>query len=465
MNTNVNRRDFLKAGSVLTTGSFLVGGTRVHLLAAEQDEPARSHSANDQIQIALIGAGQQGQYDTKTALRLPGVKLVAAADCYDGRLTHCKELWGKDLFTTRNYQEILTRKDIDAVIIAVPDHWHKQAAIDAMNAGKDVYLEKPMIHVYPDGQEIIDAAQNTKRILQVGSQRVSSIIYKKAQQFYQAGAIGELNSVSAWWDRNYAVGAFDASIPPDASTQTIDWPRFLGTAPQIPFNAERFFQWRKWADYGSGVAGDLFVHLFSGTHFITGTHGPTRAMATGGLRFWRDGRDFPDVLMALFDFPQGFNLYLRVNFVAGGPQSDSEGFVFTGSEGTMQIGASGAALLSDSNRDAVTVSGNRHQPDPGYEIDSWAFATQKEFLKEYKEKYHLPQPPGPPPPKESFVAPAKYNDSYDHLKNFFEAVRTRQPVVEDPIFGFRAAAAALLSNLSYEQNRQVRWDPEEMKLL
>jgi hypothetical protein len=141
MSTNVNRRDFLKVGSVLTTGSFLVGGTRVHLLAAEQGEPARPHAANDQIQIALIGAGQQGQYDTRTALRVLGVRLVAAADCYVRRLTHCKELWGQDLFTTRNYQEILARKDIDAVIIAVPDHWHKQAALDALSAGKDVYLE------------------------------------------------------------------------------------------------------------------------------------------------------------------------------------------------------------------------------------------------------------------------------------------------------------------------------------
>ena len=142
-----------------------------------------------------------------------------------------------------------------------------------------------MIHIYSVGPEIIDAARKAQRILQVGSQRVSSLIYKKAQQFYQSGAIGQLNSVTAWWDRNYAVGAFEASIPPDASPETIDWPRFLGTAPQIPFNAEHFFQWRKWRAYGSGVAGDLFVHLFSGTHFITGTHGPTRAMATGGRAF------------------------------------------------------------------------------------------------------------------------------------------------------------------------------------
>jgi predicted dehydrogenase len=438
---------------------------RVHLLAEEQREPAGPHSANDQIQIALIGAGQQGQFDTRTALQVPGVKLLAAADCYDGRLTHCKELWGKDLFTTRDYQEILTRKDIDAVIIAVPDHWHKQAALDALHAGKDVYLEKPMIHVYSEGPELIEAARQTQRILQVGSQRVSSLLYKKAQQFYQAGAIGELNSVTAWWDRNYAVGAFDASIPSDASPETVDWTRFLGATPEIPFNPEQFFQWRKWRAYGGGVAGDLLVHLFSGTHFITGAHGPTRALATGGLRFYKDGREFPDLLMALFDYPQRFNLFLRVNLVSGGPRVDSEGAVFTGNEGTMQISGSGAALGSDSGRDAVTLSGMRYRPDPGFEIGSWALAMQRKFLEEYNQKYHLPQPPGPPPRQESFVPPPGYSESLDHLKNFFAAVRSRQPVVEDAVFGSRAAGAALLSNLSYERGGPVRWDPEEMKLV
>ena len=151
-----------------------------------------------------------------------------------------------------------------------------------MKAGKDVYCEKPMIHLYADGPEMIETARATNRILQVGSQRVSSVIYAKAKELLASGAIGQLNMVTARWDRNSSMGAWNYTVPPDASTETCDWPRFLGTAPKIPFNAEHFFQWRKWKAYGSGVAGDLFVHLFSGTHFITGSHGPTRGMATGG---------------------------------------------------------------------------------------------------------------------------------------------------------------------------------------
>ena len=155
-----------------------------------------------------------------------------------------------------------------------------KAATDAMKAGKDVYCEKPMIHLYSDGPEMIETSRKTGRILQVGSQRVSSVIYAKAKEMLAAGAIGKLNVVSAWWDRNSSMGAWNYTVPPDASEETCDWPRFLGTAPKIPFNAEHFFQWRKWKAYGSGVAGDLFVHLFSGTHFITGSNGPVRGLVS-----------------------------------------------------------------------------------------------------------------------------------------------------------------------------------------
>jgi len=280
--SQLNRRGFIKAAGAASAASLL--SSKIHPLAV-QAEPARPVAANDHIQLALIGAGIQGQGDTKFAVQVPGVKLVAVADCYDGRLAHSKELWGNDLFTTRNYAEILARPDIDAVLIATPDHWHKQAAVDAMKAGKDVYCEKPMIHLYSDGPEMIETARTTNRILQIGSQRVSSMLYIKAKELIEAGAIGQLNMVTARWDRNSAMGAWNYTVPLDASPETCDWPRFLGSAPKIPFNAEHFFQWRKWKAYSSGVAGDLFVHLFSGTHFITGAHGPTRGMATGALRF------------------------------------------------------------------------------------------------------------------------------------------------------------------------------------
>src|SRR3979409_1052223 len=167
----LNRRTFVQSAVKTAT---IAATTRLNPLIAQSSTPP-SKSPNEAIQLALIGAGIQGQGDTRTALQVPGVKLVAVADCYDGRLAHCTELWGSDLFTTRDYREILARKDVDAVLIATPDHWHKQAAVDAMKAGKDVYLEKPMIHAYSEGPEIIQAAHSTNRIIQIGSQRVSSV--------------------------------------------------------------------------------------------------------------------------------------------------------------------------------------------------------------------------------------------------------------------------------------------------
>ena len=456
----MNRRNFFRVAGAGTAASLLTGpiramaseGGSATVLQPAQEEPQTPVAANDHIQIALIGAGGQGQNDTKVAVQVPGVKLVAVADCYDGRLAHSKEVWGADVFTTRDYNEILARKDIDAVIIGTPDHWHKQASIDAMHAGKDVCCEKPMIHLYSDGPAMIEASKATGKILQIGSQRVSSIVYAKAKELLASGAIGELNMVEAHWDRNSSIGAWNYTVPLDASPETCDWPRFLGTAPKIPFNGEQFFQWRKWKAYGSGVAGDLFVHLFSGTHFVTGAKGPTRAMATGGLRFWKDGRNVPDVMLGLFDYPEGFNLSLHVNFVDGG--EESEGLTFTGSEGTIEIGGNG-----------VTVTRVPREKEPGLMIGTFTNAMQAQIEKKYREKYPVQRATETTRVgTDRYVVPQGYSDSYDHFKNFFASVRSRQPVVEDAVFGYRAAGAALLSNLSYEQGKVVGWDPVAMKL-
>jgi predicted dehydrogenase len=451
MSTPINRRSFLKVASSATAASAV--GTKIHALIPPAGEPPVRVSPGDHIQIALIGAGGQGQGDAKTAVQVPGVKIVAVSDCYDGRLEHSKEIWGQDIFTSRDYREVLARTDIDAVIVGTPDHWHKQVSVDAMKAGKDVYCEKPMIHIYSDGPEMIETARTAGRILQIGSQRVSSVVYIKAKELLAAGAIGQLNMVTAHWDRNSTLGAWSYTLPLDASPETCDWPRFLGTAPKIPFNAEHFFQWRKWKAYGTGVAGDLFVHLFSGTHLITGSQGPTRAMATGGLRFWKDGRDANDVLLGLFDYPEGFNLSLRVNFVDGG--EESEGLIFTGSEGTLEIGYN-----------QLTVSRTPREKEPGYTIDTFTTAMQKRVIDSYRQKYPESHTSSPPTVAyEKYVAPEGYRDSYDHFHNFFQAVRSRQPVVEDAVFGYRAAGAALLSNLSVERGAVVKWDPDAMKLV
>ena len=418
----------------------------------------QARSANDKIQIALIGCGGMGQEDARTSVSTGMTKLVAASDCYDGRLERMREQHGSDIFTTRRYEEILSRKDVDAVIVGTPDIWHRQISIDAMKAKKDVYCEKPMVQHVDDGLPVIAAHRESGRIMQVGSQRVSSIVYKKAQEVFQSGALGKLNMVEAWWDRNSAVGAWQYAIPSDASTETCDWERFQGRAEKTDFDPKRFFRWRCYQDYGTGVAGDLFVHLFSGLHFITSSIGPTRVFATGGLHYWSDGRDVPDLFYGIYDYPEtkshpAFNLVLRVNFAAGA--AESQGFRFIGSEAIMTV---------DPN---VTVTATAPETQPGYTIGTFDKDEQWKFLKQYHEKYPEVKP-SPATMRDSHVytydPPPMYNDHFDHHVNFANAVRSRKQVIEDPTFGFRAAGPAVLSNLSYFENRIVEWDPTAMKV-
>ncbi len=441
------RRQFLQGAAA--------AGVAVERAAAGQADQV---SPNDKIRFATIGIGGMGSGDTRTALSIPGNELVAVCDVYDGRLTRAREVFGNNLFTTRDHREILSRKDVDAVIIATPDHWHAQIAIDALNAGKDVYLQKPMVQKVEDGRPLIEAEKKSGRILQVGSQYVSSIIYAKTRELIQAGVIGELNMVEAWLDRNTAIGAWQYSIPPDASPENIDWDRFLGNAPKHPFEPIRLFRWRNYRDYGTAVAGDLFVHLLSGLHVATGSLGPNRVFATGGLRYWKDGRDVADVMLALLDYPAGerhpaFNLALRVNFKCGLPD-ERFGFRFVGSEGTITAGSS------------VVVSKTQPESEPSYTIGTFPKAVQEDFLKEYRKKY----PPKPltseslsPDQELTYAPPPSYNAHLEHHKVFWSSVRSRKPVVEDTLFGFRAAGPALLSNVSYFEERVCKWDPQTLE--
>jgi predicted dehydrogenase len=426
------RRQFLQiagAATVLARGSSA--------LAATSGEKV---PANDHVQIACLGAGGMGQGDTRTALKVPGVKLLAVADIYDGRFTEVREKFGKDVATTRDYREILDRDDIDAVIVGSPDHWHAQMTIDALEKGKDVYCEKPMMHTIEQGRRMLEAEKKTGRILQVGSQMVSSIVVEKAREVLAAGTIGELNLVEGWCNRNSVMGALHWPIPDDASPRTIDWDRFLGQAPKIPFEPARLFRWRLYKDYGTSISGDLFVHLFSGMHVVTGALGPRRVFCSGGLRYWKDGREIPDVMTAVLDYPAvgsrpGFNLTLKVNFEDGSVVSEwgDMGFRFVGNEGVMDLGGK------------LTVSQR-----PPLSRDWDAPAPEGDRLSELTSH--------------TFAPPDGYDPRLDHFANFFAACRARTPVVEDARFGLRAAAPALLCNQSYDERRPVEWNPETFEV-
>jgi predicted dehydrogenase len=458
------RRNFIKqlGGSAL----LLSAGSLKNLAAQEQREKIilaqqKKYSSNDKIQIAGIGMGIMGYNDVNDAIKVPGAQLIACCDLYDGRLAHAKELYGNNIFITKHYEEILKRKDIDAVIVATSDNWHSRICIDAMKAGKAVYSEKPMVHQINQGWDVIHAQQETKKVMQIGSQRVSSIVYAKAKEMYEAGDIGKINSVEAVFNRQSALGAWQYTIPLDASPQTVDWNRYQEFAPKkFMYDPNRFFRWRNYREYGTGVAGDLFVHLLSGLHFITSAKGPEKIYSIGGLTYWKDGRNVPDVMTAVLQYPEApehpaFQVTLRVNFVSGEGET---GFTkITGTEGVMEM-----------HDDGFTIKRHKMSKAPGIggwdSLDTFTNQMQKDLLADYNKKYSAEDQAEPKLNDINYAAPENYNEHIDHLTNFFNSVRTGAPVVEDPVFGFRAAAPCLACNESYFQNKVINWDAEKMKM-
>jgi predicted dehydrogenase len=440
---SLTRRDFMRIGA----GSVAAGAAaKVTLL-----EPAalwgadRTIAPSDRVRFASIGTGTRGCELLAASLAVPGVECVAVCDLYDSRHEAAREAIKAQVPATRSYKEVLDRNDVDAVIVAVPDHQHRRIVVDACAAGKDVYCEKPMSHSVSDGFAMVDAVRKDNRILQVGSQRVSSVVYEKARELYASGALGDVFFIEGSSDRNSPSGAWVYPIPPDANEQTIDWNEFLVGAPKRPFDAARFFRWRCFSDYGEGLAGDLFVHLLSGIHFISGTNQVAlRAQSSGGLFRWKDGREFPDVIETLYDYPN-FRVVLRCNLNNDG----GEPIKFHGTKGTMEI-----------IQQTLTFTPQDVTPKPEtYSTKGWPERLRKQYL----EKWALDNPqPAPLDYKaieaETFTAPFGYSDVSAHQANFFNAVRTRKPTVENEDFGNNTAIGCHLANYAYFKNTIATWD-------
>ena len=443
-----NRRTFIKKAGLAGLGLLSIPAT-----ASKPSVPfqilKRNHRLSDkkQLNYALIGAGGMGTQDIKTALRHEGVNLVAVCDLYSGRIQQAEKTFGTTLFTTDNYKDILRRKDIDVVIIGTPDHWHKQISIDALNAGKHVYCEKPMVHSIDEGHQLINAWKKSGKIFMVGSQGLSSLGNEKAKELLAAGAIGDINYAEGFWARHSPTGAWQYAIPKDASEKTVNWKRYISNTKQRPFDPLRFFRWRNYLDYGTGMSGDLFVHLFSSLHFITNSKGPDTISALGGLRYWKDGREVPDVLLGTFNYPNakehpGFNLSLRCNFVDG--TSGTTYLRIVGSKGSMDV-----------KWEEVVLRTNKISVDDPFEL-----AKMKEQGKKVSKRKKIL-----PPNEVVYKVEDGYKGAhYDHHGNLINAIRNNGKVIEDPVFGFRAAAPALLCNDSYFQKKFFHWDPINMKV-
>lgn len=458
-----SRRKFLQL-----IGATSIAGVASPLsaLAAKQKAEERilmyekKISAGEKIRLGVIGFGVQGHFDLGTALKVPGVELAGICDLYTGRLENAKEMYGKDLFTTRNYKDILDRPDIDAVIIATTDCWHAKITVDALAKGKHVYCEKPMVYKISEGYDVMFAAKKYDKVLQVGSQRVSSIGLAKAKELLAAGEIGNLNMVNAVYDRQSSIGAWEYTIPKDASAATTDWDKFIEVTGKMEFDAKKFFWWRAYKEVGTGVAGDLFIHLLSGTHFITNSKGPETIYSTGQFSHWNDGRNMPDVMSGVMQYGKNtahpaFQMTLQVNFVSG--TGGQEIIRLIGSEGVMDV-----------KGNDITVKHSYMPEAPGFggydSLFTFSKSMQTEMQNDYNAKWTAAQRKRKTKEDVLYKAPVGYDEHLDHFTNFFDAIRTGKPVVEDAEFGFRAAAPALACNESYFSKQIIGWDPENMKL-
>jgi predicted dehydrogenase len=386
--------------------------------------------ANDRITLGVIGTGGRGRYLTERAFVGNKGKFTVEAVCdtFTGNLAKGKDIvatFGKNSpKAVADYREVLADKSIDAVIIATPEHLHHRMLLDALAAGKHVYVEKPLAHTIEECQEIMKAVQKSKSIVQVGTQNRSNSLYQMAKTMVSQGLIGDCHYVRAFWYRNAlpnGAAAWRYAMPEDANPQNMDWKKFLGAAPEKPFQKSRYFQWRLYWDYSSGIATDLMVHQTDITAFVMGKGIPNSVMASGGVYRWTDGddREVPDTWSVLMDYQSKFQINYSCYL---GNQRFGYGEQFMGNDGTIEV--IGRQTLNFYPESYVGVS---------------------EAVKARKEL--------------SITIPNNDNLAVEaHIRNFLNSVLGIEKPIAPPSAGYEAAVPGFMSVLSYKQGKKVLWD-------
>lgn len=442
----LNRREFIIISS-LGTSALALGTKRVLSTPERAKYKGMKTGPNDAINVGMIAVGARAQGLMENIKELEGVEIVAVCDAYQGRVERAKERTNGRAREYKNYKEILAAKSIDAVIISTPDHLHKQQVIDALNAGKHIYVEKPMTYTVEEGVEIINAAKNSQAAFQVGSQGSSSVLSRKAKEIVASGRLGQITLVRAYYNRNTASGAWIYPIPPDASPNTVNWEMFLGPAPKRNFSLERFFRWRCYKDYSGGIATDLFVHLCNTIHYIMDVEMCKSVMAMGGLYRWKESRDVPDTLNASLEYPEGFMVSISSTF--NNEKLGGSGIQFMGTEGSLEL--SGGKL---------TFTPEIINEDNGWIVNSWRSQLEEAYYKDPKvREREMPQTRNP---KVIAGAETYRSEGLDettlHLAEFFDAARKGTPTKEDAVVGNHAASCAHMINLSIDKKKIVYWD-------
>lgn len=406
---------------------------------------AQNTTPNNRIRVGVIGCGARSHELIEALLKIPSAEIAGVCDAYKGRIERAIDRTSGKAKAYRDYREILADRSMDAVVVVTPDHWHRRMVLDAVAAGKDVYCEKPLTYRSPEGVEIATAAKKAGRIVQVGSQSVSSAAQGKAREVIRFGKLGKVTLIRAAYNRNTASGAWVYPFPPDASPRTVDWEMFLGPAPKRAFSLERFFRWRCFEDYSGGISTDLFVHLVTTIHYLMGARMPSRVVALGELYRWKDGREVPDTMNAVLEYPEGFTVNLSSTF---NNQSAGEGtFTFLGTEGSLGVGGGSLTFTPE-----AVVEDNR------WITDSWPKALAEAYYKDPKVRETEAPFVRSRRPEPQVMRPEGHDTNVAHLTSFLESTRSRKGHWEDALEGHHAAAVAHMINRSVKERKLVEWD-------
>ena len=332
--SDFTRREFMAASA----GVSIAAST-----AAAQDAVV---GANERVQVGLIGCGGQGSHHLNLLMRNAGVRVIGVSDVYTPRLENAERISKAKGF--RDYRELLAQPGLDAVWIATPDHWHAKMTMDAMEAGVDVYCEKPMTRTWQEARDVHRMRLRTNRVVQIGSQYASRQLFWKARELVAAGRLGKLVWSQASYSRNIRDGDWKYGVDLKAGAHNLDWDAFLGPAPKRPYDAERFFRWRKYWDYSGGIATDLFVHQLLPMAITLGCEFPVRAFGSGGVYLHKD-RETPDTFLMTVEYPSEHAILIV------GSQANEQGLptVIRGHEATMYLSGGSIEIGRASCRERV----------------------------------------------------------------------------------------------------------------
>ena len=357
----------------------------------------------------------------------------------------------------RTYKELLAADDIDAVIIAVPDHWHGRMTIDAANAGKHVYCEKPMTWTVPETYEVVEAVKKNNIVFQLGHQGRQTESYFKAREIIEKNILGKISLIEVTTNRNTPNGAWVYKIHPEGNPTTIDWNQFIGPAPKHKFSLERFFRWRCWWDYSTGLSGDLLTHEYDAINQILDVGIPDSAISSGGIYHFKDGRTVPDVLQTVFEFPEKD---MSLVYSASLASSKKRGRVIMGHDASMELGST-LSITADRNSTRYKEKIQNGIIDPTSPFFTYVPGKNRvDAISSPTEKYFAGR---------GLLYTQRGGKTVDtthlHVKDWIDSIRKGTQPSCDIDRGFEEAITAHMGTIAYRENRKVFWDKESKKIV